>query len=492
MRQDPPSSKADIRPAGLKEGAVGLPGILMQAITHIGPALGVVASLQFTVALAGAAAPLAFVAAFIVVLPLGISITQLAKNFPAAGGYLTYVSRTVSPHAGLFTSWMYMLYDPFAAFINIAFTSSLVQVTLQSAYGVDLPWWVVFVVSIVGITILMYRGIALSVQTIVFLGLAEILITVVLALTGLIHPGAGGFSFTPFDIARSPSANSFYLAVVFSIFTFTGFEAVAPLAEETKDPRRTLPRAIMLSICLMGVFFVLAAWGIIDGWGVNHIGSLVGSSANPVIAYAQRVWSGAWIIVLIATVNSALAISLAAGSASTRVFYALGRTGAGPAWLGKTHPRYRTPKNAILFQGMISLGLGLFFGSVWLGPQNTLFFFGTALTLGLIIVYGLGNLGVYLYYRKERRAEFRPFVHLVCPLLSTAALIWVGYKSIVPLPAAPVRYAPFVAGGWVVVGLVLVAVRARTGSDRWLAATRAIYEGSGSPAAADEEAQANG
>jgi amino acid transporter len=278
---------------------------------------------------------------------------------------------------------------------------------------------------------------------------------------------------------------------VFSIFTFTGFEAVAPLAVETKDPRRTLPRAIILSICLMGVFFVLAAWGIIDGWGVNHIGSLVASSANPVISYAQRVWSGAWIIVLIATVNSALAISLAAGSASTRVFYALGRTGAGPAWLGKTHPRYRTPKNAILFQGLISLGLGLFFGSVWLGPQNTLFFFGTALTLGLIIVYGLGNLGVYLYYRKERRAEFRPFVHLVCPLLSTAALIWVGYKSTVPLPTGPVRYAPFVAGGWVVIGLVLVAIRARTGSDRWLAATRAIYEGSGSPAAAGEEAQAN-
>ena len=72
------------------------------------------------------------------------------------------------------------------------------------------------------------------------------------------------------------------------------------------------------------------------------------------------------------------------------------------------------------------------------------------------------------YYWTERRSEFNPLLHGVFPLFSTIALIYVGYKSIVPLPSMPVGAAPYLVGVWLVAGAVLVGVMSRTGKEEWL------------------------
>src|SRR5437867_10990023 len=96
----------------LRSGALGLSGVLMQGITHIAPATATLFTIQLTTSYAGVTAPLAYLIAFLIVMMLGVSVTQLAKHFPSAGGYYTYVSRTVSPRAGFLTSWLFFLYEP--------------------------------------------------------------------------------------------------------------------------------------------------------------------------------------------------------------------------------------------------------------------------------------------------------------------------------------------------------------------------------------------
>ena len=105
-------------------------------------------------------------------------------------------------------------------------------------------------------------------------------------------------------------------------------------------------------------------------------------------------------------------------------------------------------------QTFLTLGIGLGLG-FWIGPDQEFYLMGVAVTLGLIFIYSAGNVGVYLYYRSEREDEFNPWFHLIFPLLSTGALIWVGYKSVVPLPPPPVGYAPILAGAWFLVGVVV-------------------------------------
>src|SRR5260221_296972 len=154
-----------------------------------------------------------------------------------------------------------------------------------------------------------------------------------LALSGLFFPGRGGFTFTPFFPNHALSSTGLFLGVVFAIFSFTGFESVAPLAEESRHPRRNLPRAIMLSIIIMGVFYILTAWGTVVGWGTNSVTSLISSSQNPVFVLGQRLWGGAWLLILFSLLNSVVAVSIACNNASTRVFFGIARSGVLPQTL---------------------------------------------------------------------------------------------------------------------------------------------------------------
>src|SRR5262249_16875088 len=96
-------AKTELRPA-----AVRLPGAVMQNVTHIAPAIAAFFFTQTLVGFAGAQAPLAYLLGFVIVLALGTCLVQLAKKFSSAGGYYTYVSRTLGPRLGFVTGWVYM------------------------------------------------------------------------------------------------------------------------------------------------------------------------------------------------------------------------------------------------------------------------------------------------------------------------------------------------------------------------------------------------
>jgi len=451
----------------LRAGALKLPSVLMQGITHIAPAVGIVLTIQLITSLAGIAAPLAYAIAFGIVLTLGVALTQLAKHLASAGGYYTYVSRTVHPKAGFLTAWLYFLYDPTSAAINLAFMGFFFEATMKTEFGVTFPWWAFFLLGTVLITVLVYFGIEISARTMVLLGVAEIAIVLALAFTGLFHPGKGGINFSSYNPANAPSVNGLYLGVVFSILAFTGFESVAPLAEESEAPRRNLPRGIIGSILLMGAFYLFCSWALLVGWGTSNLDSFIKSTENPTFRLGKNLWGSCWILLFVAVINSILAVSIASTNAATRVFFAMGRSGSLPGGLAKVHPRYKTPANAIWFQTFLTLAIGLGLG-FWIGPDQEFYLMGVTVTLGLVFVYSAGNLGVYRFYRTEHRSEFNPLLHLVFPLLSTVALIWVGYKSIVPLPPSPVMFAPLLVGIWLLLGIGVLLALTRSRTAGWM------------------------
>jgi amino acid transporter len=457
----------------LRAGALKLPSVLMQGVTHIAPAVGMVLSLQFITSLAGVTAALAYLVSFVIIVTLGVSLTQLAKHLPSAGGYYTYVSRTVHPRAGWLTSWLYFLYDPTGAAINLAFMGYFWETTLSAEYPhspIDwsFHWWLFFLVAGAFITFIGYVGIDISARTLVTLGAAEIAIIVALALWSLVDPGTGGVNVHAFNPANRLHGGNFFLAVVFTIFAFTGFESVAPLAEEAENPRRNLPRAIMGSILIMGAFYVLCAWMLQLGWGTSNISGLIGSGPNPIFTVAHRLWGGAWIIVFLAVINSILAVSVACNNAATRVFYGMARSGSLPRALTKISPRFQTPVNAVTLQIAIMFAFGLGVG-FWIGPDHEFFTWGIALTLGLILVYAAGNVGVVRFFRSERRDEFNPFLHLILPVASTIAILVVGYKTLSPLPAtSPEKYAWIPVLIWLVAGIAILAVMRSRGREEWL------------------------
>jgi amino acid transporter len=386
---------------------------------------------------------------------LGVCLAQLALHLPSAGGYYTYVSRSLNAKAGFLTGWMFLLYEPLTAAVNLAYLGFLVQTTMRIEAHFTCPWYVVYVVCALLITVLTYRGIEISAAFVLWLTILECGIILVLAVACLFHPGDGHIQLQDFVSVHDFKRKGFYLAIVFSIFTYTGFEAIAPLAEETRNPRRTMPRAILLSITLMGAFFVFSSLAVLTGWGSSHVETFAHSPENPVILLAKRLWGRAWILVLVAVINSILGCSIAGTNAAVRVFYAMGRAGSLPASLARIHPRFRTPVNAIVLQTIITLTIGVAIG-FWIGPDQEYYFFGVAMTLLLIFIYSAGNIGVFFLYRREHPAEFSPILHFLFPVLSTMSMVWVAYKSVVPLPDAPMRYAPILVGSWLLAGLILL------------------------------------
>lgn len=464
----------------LKQGSVGLAGVLMQSIAQISPTLGVFYTIAFTTTQAGASAPLTYLAAFAVCLVLAVPMLGLARHLPSAGGFYTYVSQGIGPRTGFMTGWLYAIMVTIVPAALAAFTGAVLQDELSAKYGLGLPWWV-YSLGIFAICFLCaYRGIVISVRVLVVMTVFEILVGLSLALTGVLNPGPGGVNFSGFNPANITNTSGFFLAIVLSIFAFTGFESAAAVADESRDPKRLVPRAILGSLVLVGAFYVITAWGLQMGWGTSDLDALASSTTAPAFVLADRLWSGGSIIVLIALVNSGIGVCVACTTSSTRTLFGMARTGALPRPLARVSAKHRTPVVAVIVQLVLALTICLAIG-LPLGPYNLFNMLGTTGTFAYIPIFIMMNVAAFRFFWEKHRDEFNVLQFVICPIISTAALLVIGYKSLVPLPAMPVTLAPVIAGVYILAGLAILFGRnLRPGKRGWMAAAGEIPDVDGS------------
>jgi amino acid transporter len=464
----------------LRENAVSLPGILMQGIATIGPSFAILASFVFIVSFAGLVTPWAFLFGGILLGLQALSAAQLAKVFPSAGGWYTWIARAFHPRAGFFAGVLFSIWLPPVATLTMSYLAKTVlEPSIKAEYGVDIPWWIWVVAGVALVIFFAYQGIAISEKALIVTGLIEIVIMVALAFTGLASPGPGGFSFGPLNPAHFGLAGNLFLGVVFSIFAFSGWESTGPLAEESRNPKRNVPIGLVGSVAVLTVYFVFVTWGYIVGIGVTKVGSIPAATAFPVATMAQRVWGGAWVLLLFALLNSAIALSIACFNGGTRTWYAMGRSGVLPKMVGKVNPVRKTPVNAINLQIGVQV-LAFVCVLIW-GVENVFFSWANAITIGLVFMYVLCNIGVVKYYLTEGRGQFNPILHIVVPVVASAAGILVVWKS---------YFSPFTSTGPVYWGLmtfivvlvltvvILIYLRV-TGKEDWMRRAQLVFEQSG-------------
>jgi amino acid transporter len=171
------------------------------------------------------------------------------------------------------------------------------------------------------------------------------------------------------------------------------------------------------------------------------------------------------ILVIFAILNSSLANASAGANASTRVIFALGRVSLLPRWFAAIHETYRTPMNAVHFQGILGIalavGLGLLFqsqGQVLGGPLTVYVWIGYALGLLFAAMYVGVNLAVIGFYLGERRADFNPIKHVVVPILGILLLIpaFLGVLGGLTIPLFDIKLDPLKSPYDIVPPLVLL------------------------------------
>ena len=446
------------QPAQLHREALGLRDVVFQGITHIAPAINIVFTLPVIAAQAGATMSISLFLSVIVCFFIANTVAQFSRYVPSSGGYYTFASRGLGPRFGFMTTWSYLIYDIIGPAAAVGFLGFVMSGFLQSGTGINIPWWILSIITAAIVWILTYFGIRISTRTTAILGGIEILIMLALGVTFLFHPGPGSSWTAPFQPTIAPTGLGGVIGgMVFSILALSGFEAPAPLAEETKLPNRLIYRAIFTSLLIVGIFYIFMAYASSIGWGTGNMAAFATASTNPYYTLAQKFWGIGWWLVLFAIINSTLAVGIACTNAATRVMYTMAQAGTLPATLGKIHPVHKTPYIAVHVEQLFQIGSFLLVG-IFFGADQIFGFLGTIATLAVIVLYIMANIALTTFVRREHRADFNIVRHVIVPLVGTLLLIPVLYITVYPVPAYPINLTPYIFIALLIVGFVAMLV----------------------------------
>jgi amino acid transporter len=454
-------TKAPEAPERLHRGALSLIDISASTMANIGPAYSFFFSFGLIVLTAGIAAPLTIVAAIVAIALLGNTLAQFSRAHPSTGGFITFVGKTFGGTSAVTTALLCGAGYIIAISSVLAVSGWFLGYTLQFYLGWNIPWIILSVLLTGGSIVMMLRGVGVSTRLAGFFFGFEMLVLVVVSVVLLVKNG-GHLSIAPFEPHNITSgfkglAAGFPLAV----YLFIGWENSAALAEETGNPRRNVPRAVYMSIALMGVSYLLFAYATVTGFGYNGTKLTNPSILVPFITVAHGALASLAFFAYLAGLTSTLGVLIAAVNSQARLIFNAGREGLLPRWIGRVEPGRQVPRNAIFtfvgVAGAIILVWAL--GHLLLGHSGSmsgLTYFdesGTMGTLLILVVYFLANLSLPFYYRKYRPSEFSVVKHGVLPVLGMIAIGIPVYYLCKPPLTPPYSWFP-----WAGLGILIVSV----------------------------------
>lgn len=250
---------------------------------------------------------------------------------------------------------------------------------------------------------------------------------------------------------------------VYVLLAFVGFEAAAPLAEEARAPRRTVPRAVLLSCLIVGVLYLFTTLAVAAYVGPSHLASYGGlGGGSPWILFGRQLWGWGWVIVFLAVINSFFANGNSALIAATRTWYAMGRIELLPSVFARTDRRHASPVTGIVAQTLLTVVIALPL-ALHYGPATAFQLLATILSAVMIGIYIVINISVIGYYARRQRAEFNWLAHVILPVIGSLALLPVlaaalgvggsWLKFVTPLPY-PISQAGLAVGIWFAAGVL--------------------------------------
>ncbi|MFF4183597.1 APC family permease [Streptomyces sp. NPDC001691] len=477
--------EASTRTGGLATDAVGLREVLFQSVTAMAPAAAVAASIPAGAAFAGGSLPLSVLVALVACLFTASCVAELAHHLPAAGSVATYSARGLHPAVGFLVGWGYVFVEalvPPLLLLQLGFTTAGTLHQQWASYPADL-WWPWSLAGAVVIAVAGFFGVRTSARFGTVLGVFEVLVFVAFAVMLIVAAGSANTLsvFGPSHTAHGYGGLSgVFAGSVYTVLAFAGFEAAAPLAEEARDPRRTLRRAVLGAALAIGVVYVLTTYAMAVYFGPDRFAGFGAAGDASWEGVARASFGLFWVVLFLAVVNSTVANANACSTVSTRTAFALGRIGVFPRSFARLHPRHRSPVTGVAVQFVVAvavmLGLGLRYG-----PVTAFALLATVVVTVIIGVYIVADLACAGYFLRRRRELLSPVRHLLFPVLGIAAFV-PALLTAAGIPAfgfvaelsAPVSYAGPVVGVWMAAGAVVLVVLARRYPER-LAQTGRVH-----------------
>jgi amino acid transporter len=490
QEQVPPENAAEVTGRDvqrLRPGAVGLVGVLFMAFATAAPITAMTGNVPIAVGYGnGVSAPAGFVFATIVLTIFTVGYVAMARHITSTGAFYGFIShglgRVVGMASGFLATLAYVVFE--ASLIGIF--ASFAKTTVALYHGPSVSWIVYAVIGIVVIGVLGYFDISVSGKILGVFLVSEVIILSLLGLSVIVKGGgpdgmmwgslnpAKAFSAAPTD-TKAGVVGSAAIGLFFAFWSWVGFETTAVYGEESRNPKKIVPRATMIAVIGLGVFYVIISWLTLAGNGAARaIAISRGSTGNSFdMFYAlteQNLGTWAKDVYETLVVTGSFACALAFHNTASRYLYAFGREGVVPP-LGRTHAKHKSPHVASVVQTIITalITFGFFFlqkptkaapDVAYVHLYGLMAIMGT---MALLIVQTVCSVAVIWYFHvgknhPETANWWRTFL---APLIAALGMAYVVYLLFSNLSFAagaasgsPVYTAiPYVVAGAFVLGL---------------------------------------
>ena len=461
------------------------------SIALMAPSMAANINPQASAATAGRAVPLAFLIAAVGVLLVAYTFVRLCQYYHHSGSVYAFVGATLGPRAGVVAGWGLLGTYTFYAVVTSS-AAGIFGTAFLNAVGVwpHPPSWAPFLLAGVALAVTLLLAIVparrgtnvlLSVEgaTVALIGIVTVIVLVRL-LSGS-APGGHHFTLSVFSVPPGTSFSPLFLAVVFGFLSFAGFEAAATLGEEATHPTRDIPRAILGTAVFGGIYFVVVTAVEMMGFGTDKSGVTAFASSPSLLGDLGTSYVGAWIgdIITLGTTISAFGCCLASTVGASRLMYALARDAGGFRGIGRASRSGAPATATFVITGFSVTIYVIYLAAFHANAEDSFAWSGTIGTLVLLVAYVLATIGGMILVFARRKLPV-PMWQAVVPLMALVVLGYTLYRNVIPYPpSGPGRWFPVVAGGWLVVALVVVMVA--PGFARRLGAALTASEGIAAP-----------
>jgi amino acid transporter len=293
-----------------------------------------------------------------------------------------------------------------------------------------------------------YKDIRLSTQ--LMLGLEATSMIIILVLGGVVLAHKGTVIDTAQFSLQGMNFSGFKAALILTIFCFVGYESATTLGEEARNPLKTIPRAVIWSAVISGLFFVVTSYIAVLGFRGMNI-SLAETKA-PFNDLAHDAGVGFFAVILsVGAVISAFACALACINAGARILFSMGRHGVLHERIGSAHAQNATPHAAAAVSSILVFLVPVIMVSRGRGIMEVFDDLGTIATYGFMVVYALVSIAAPVYLQRIGKLTLGS---VLLSIVSVLFLIPPIVGTVYPAPDPPAAYYPYYFLGYLAVGII--------------------------------------
>ena len=365
--------------------------------------------------------PLAYLLALFAMLLTAFSYARFSAISDKPGSAYTYTAESCGQSFGFFVGWCALL-----DYMLLPLVNALLVGIYAEALIPNVPAWLWIVITVSFVTIINSFRISFLANLSLLFVVAPVILMVVfiyLVISGISTTQGAEYVLTMKPLFNGDS-NVITLIAGASIlcFSFLGFDAVTTLSSETENPKKTIPRAVLLITLIGGVIFFTASW-FIQLYFPTNVQFKEPSAALPeIVLYVGGVLFQS--IFLTGQIMNTLASGLASHASASRLIYIMGRDGIFSKFFGEIHQKLGTPLYAVLVVGLISLI------AVFLDLAQVV----SLISFGALIAFTSVNFSVFMqFYVKEKQDKgFKNiFMNAILPLISVLVImvLWFNLES---------------------------------------------------------------